>query len=190
MQQLKALQLQLTHVIRNEADTVDVQEEEVEEKERSSSTTSEVNVLLPPLSVNTISAADHLRRHDISNNGSNILPQQPAEPRSLSNQLMSSFGFNRSNKNNKYLPTYSFLEKDDHDDKSSLPKTSWWHYVFVFSCISFIACVVTLWTPYPKGARMTGRWGDQGITNIQSDPIFGFRRSAVPHFDGLGQAIL
>ena len=32
-----------------------------------------------------------------------------------------------------------------------------------------------------------GRWGDQPITNIQSDPIFGFRRSAVPHFDGLGQ---
>ena len=149
MQQLKALQLQLTQVIRNEAGTVDVQEE------RSSSTTSEVNVLLPPLSFNTISAADHLRGHNISNNGSNILPQQPAEPRSLSNQLMSSFGFNKSNKNNKYLPTYSFLEKDDHDDKSSLPKTSWWHYVFVFSCISFIACVVTLWAPYPKGARMT-----------------------------------
>ena len=39
----------------------------------------------------------------------------------------------------------------------------------------------------PGGSRQSGRWGDQPITNIQSDPIFGFRRSAVPHFDGLGQ---
>ena len=47
-------------------------------------------------------------------------------------------------------------------------------------------------TGIPESLRLSftpsgGRWGDQGITNIKSDPIFGFRRSAVPHFDGLGQ---
>lgn len=55
------------------------------------------------------------------------------------------------------LPTYDFLQKE-HEAKegggSIRPATKWWHGVFIFSFISMIACIITLWAPYPFGARM------------------------------------
>ncbi|KAL7550022.1 hypothetical protein ACHAWF_015458 [Thalassiosira exigua] len=52
--------------------------------------------------------------------------------------------------------TYDFLKKDKSKDKSSLQGgDKWWRYVFLFSCIGFVACLVTLWAPYPIGARQT-----------------------------------
>jgi len=56
------------------------------------------------------------------------------------------------------LPNYDFLKKED-DAKQSYggsirPATKWWHGVFIFSLISMLACIVTLWAPYPIGARM------------------------------------
>ena len=51
--------------------------------------------------------------------------------------------------------SYDFLEKDKKIDQGSLlPNTKWWYGFFVFSVISLIACIVTLWAPYPIGARM------------------------------------
>jgi hypothetical protein len=54
------------------------------------------------------------------------------------------------------LPTYDFLTKEEEDQEggSLRPGAKWWHGVFVFSLISMLACVITLWAPYPIGARM------------------------------------
>ncbi|KAL9186835.1 hypothetical protein ACHAXT_010555 [Thalassiosira profunda] len=54
-------------------------------------------------------------------------------------------------------PSYDFLSKDRKGgtDKSSIQgKAKWWHGVFVFSVASLVACLVTLWAPYPIGARV------------------------------------
>lgn len=56
---------------------------------------------------------------------------------------------------NSSLPNYDYLLRDAPPQTTSIvPKTSWWHWVFVFSVVSFLACVITLWAPYPFGARM------------------------------------
>ena len=56
------------------------------------------------------------------------------------------------------LPNYDFLRKDDEgkEEGSLLPGAGakWWHAVFGFSFVSLLACVGTLWAPYPVGARM------------------------------------
>ncbi|KAL9183809.1 hypothetical protein ACHAXT_004665 [Thalassiosira profunda] len=53
------------------------------------------------------------------------------------------------------LPNYDFLSKDDDKEERSLrPGAKWWHGVFLFSLAAFLACLVTLWAPYPIGARM------------------------------------
>ena len=56
----------------------------------------------------------------------------------------------------RHLPTYEFLRKDNDkkEGRSLLPNGKWWHSVFLFSLISMIACILTLWLPYPFGARM------------------------------------
>ena len=53
------------------------------------------------------------------------------------------------------IQSYGFLKKEDDKGKISIQGTrKWWHGVFIFSLIGFIACIVTLWAPYPIGARM------------------------------------
>ena len=50
---------------------------------------------------------------------------------------------------------HKHLRDDDVRDQGSLlPTTKWWHGVFIFSFISLSACIITLWAPYPIGARM------------------------------------
>lgn len=53
------------------------------------------------------------------------------------------------------LPTYDFLRKEDAEkaDVSLRPSTEWWHCVFAISLASMLASIVTLWAPYPIGAR-------------------------------------
>ncbi|EJK59461.1 hypothetical protein THAOC_20318 [Thalassiosira oceanica] len=56
------------------------------------------------------------------------------------------------------LPSYEFLlqnEGGSKEERSLLPNTKWWHGVFFFSLVAFLACIVTLWAPYPIGARMS-----------------------------------
>ncbi len=55
-----------------------------------------------------------------------------------------------------HLPTYDFLSKQDEEkeERSLFPGAKWWHGVFIFSIVSALACVTTLWAPYPIGARM------------------------------------
>ena len=46
------------------------------------------------------------------------------------------------------LPTYDFLSKEEEEDQeggSLRPGAKWWRGVFVFSLISMLACVITLW---------------------------------------------
>jgi len=59
-------------------------------------------------------------------------------------------------KSHPQLPTYDFLQKDDEEKGggSLLPGAKWWHGVFLVSLISLTACMITLWAPYPIGARM------------------------------------
>lgn len=54
------------------------------------------------------------------------------------------------------LPTYDFLSKqdDEKEERSLFPGAKWWHGVFIFSLVSALACITTLWAPYPIGARM------------------------------------
>jgi hypothetical protein len=54
------------------------------------------------------------------------------------------------------LPNYDFLQKENEEkEEASLRGGSkWWHGVFLFSIISMLACIITLWAPYPIGARM------------------------------------
>ena len=62
----------------------------------------------------------------------------------------------RSSKSFRHLPTYDFLQKDNEGKEggSLRPNAKWWHGVFFFSLISMLACIITLWAPYPIGARM------------------------------------
>ena len=64
---------------------------------------------------------------------------------------------NGNRKSIRHLPTYDFLRKDNDkkEGRSLLPNGKWWHTVFLFSLISMIACILTLWLPYPFGARMS-----------------------------------
>ena len=73
-------------------------------------------------------------------------------------------------------PNFNFLEVDGakQKDKASLvPNTKWWHGVFFFSLIAVLACIITLWAPYPFGARMPTEmvaempWSD-GCKNLAS----------------------
>jgi len=42
----------------------------------------------------------------------------------------------------------------EHKEESSLrPGGKWWHWVFLISLVSMLACIVTLWAPSPIGAR-------------------------------------
>lgn len=52
------------------------------------------------------------------------------------------------------LPSYDFLEEESKEQSSLFPNAKWWHGVFFFSIISLLACIITLWAPYPIGARM------------------------------------
>jgi len=54
------------------------------------------------------------------------------------------------------LPSYEFLTKDggEKEGGSLRPGAKWWHGIFFFSLISMLACIITLWAPYPIGARM------------------------------------
>ena len=50
---------------------------------------------------------------------------------------------------------YKHVRYEDVEDQGSLlPTAKWWHGVFIFSIISLSACIITLWAPYPIGARM------------------------------------
>ena len=62
----------------------------------------------------------------------------------------------RNSKSFRHLPTYDFLQKDNEGKEggSLRPNAKWWHGVFFFSLISMLACIITLWAPYPIGARM------------------------------------
>ena len=66
-------------------------------------------------------------------------------------------GLNRWSKHSvRPTVSYNFLEvQDEKYDHGLLPrKTKWWHGYFFFSVVALIACIVTLWAPYPMGARM------------------------------------
>ena len=55
------------------------------------------------------------------------------------------------------LPSYEFLLQNEgggKEERSLLPNTKWWHGVFIFSLVAVLACIITLWAPYPIGARM------------------------------------
>mmetsp|Transcript_19390 Transcript_19390/g.27622 ORF Transcript_19390/g.27622 Transcript_19390/m.27622 type:complete len:950 (+) Transcript_19390:61-2910(+) len=52
------------------------------------------------------------------------------------------------------LPKYEFLMESDKERGSLKAGHKWWHAVFILSLISFLACIITLWAPYPIGARM------------------------------------
>lgn len=67
-------------------------------------------------------------------------------------------GRNTSKATRETLPSYEFLLQNEGGSKeegSLLPNTKWWHGVFIFSFVAFLACIITLWAPYPIGARMT-----------------------------------
>lgn len=63
-----------------------------------------------------------------------------------------------SRRSGNLLHEYDFLtaeeKKQDQEGGSLRPGAKWWHGVFVFSLISMLACIITLWAPYPIGARM------------------------------------
>ena len=42
--------------------------------------------------------------------------------------------------------------------RSLLPSSKWWHGIFVFSLVSLLACLVTLWAPYPIGSRVPAEY--------------------------------
>lgn len=52
------------------------------------------------------------------------------------------------------LPNYEFLAHGDKERSSLKAGHTWWHGVFLLSLVSLIACMITLWAPYPIGARM------------------------------------
>ena len=57
---------------------------------------------------------------------------------------------------------FDFLEALDEEDEDAknvgndmIAKAKWWHGIFFFSVIGFIACNITLWAKYPTGARVS-----------------------------------
>eukprot|EP00985_Skeletonema_marinoi_P018836 scaffold10660_cov136-Skeletonema_marinoi.AAC.5 len=52
------------------------------------------------------------------------------------------------------LPKYDFLADSDKERGSLKAGHRWWHAVFILSLVSLVACIITLWAPYPIGARM------------------------------------
>jgi len=73
-----------------------------------------------------------------------------AKPSSLRSKLDVSHSLRR-------LPNYDFLRRPSEEKEgegSLLPGAKWWHTIFLFSLISMLACIITLWAPYPIGARM------------------------------------
>lgn len=52
------------------------------------------------------------------------------------------------------LPKYDFLTDSDKERGSLKAGHRWWHAVFILSLVSLVACIITLWAPYPIGARM------------------------------------
>ena len=76
--------------------------------------------------------------------------------RTLRNLYKNTTSERRNSKSFRHLPTYDFLQKDNEGKEggSLRPNAKWWHGVFFFSLISMLACIITLWAPYPIGARM------------------------------------
>lgn len=58
---------------------------------------------------------------------------------------------------------FEFLEESFNEEGITIPKSYWWHGVFFFSFIALIACVLTLYLPYPYGARM----GSEEVAEMQ-----------------------
>lgn len=52
------------------------------------------------------------------------------------------------------LPKHDFLMDSDKERGSLKAGHHWWHAVFIISLVSLLACIITLWAPYPIGARM------------------------------------
>ena len=119
-----------------------------------------------------IGQEDELTKYKASSSPAN--DNIDASARSWSHKLKSSLSYRKTKKTR--LPTYSFLEKDRKDsskeDRVSIPKTSWWQGVFFFSIISFIACVVTLWAPYPIGKLKPAFLQFCCICGLHSNPLF------------------
>jgi len=70
---------------------------------------------------------------------------------SPSKKILQSFRYTKKNSKNhqSQLPTYSFLIKDDNNGRDiTLPNTKWWHYIFVFSFVSLLVCIIQLWVSY------------------------------------------
>ena len=90
----------------------------------------------------------------VSTSGSSRYGTRPTLRRRSSSLFRKDTNGNR--RSIRHLPTYDFLRKDNDkkEGRSLLPNGKWWHTVFLFSLISMIACILTLWLPYPFGARM------------------------------------
>jgi len=70
---------------------------------------------------------------------------------SPSKKILQSFRYTKKNSKNhqSQLPTYSFLIKDDNNGRDiTLPNTKWWHYIFIFSLVSLLVCIIQLWVSY------------------------------------------
>lgn len=75
---------------------------------------------------------------------------------SRSTSDLSSSERSRIRRSFRSLPNYDFLQKNNEENEGSslLPNAKWWHGVFIFSSISALACLISLWATYPIGARM------------------------------------
>jgi hypothetical protein len=53
------------------------------------------------------------------------------------------------------VPAYDFLRKEDGEKSigSLLPRAEWWYGVVAISLTCMLASIITLWAPYPLGAR-------------------------------------
>ena len=74
---------------------------------------------------------------------------------SPSKKILQSFRYTKKNSKNHHqsqLPTYSFLIKDDNNGRDiTLPNTKWWHYIFIFSFVSLLVCIIQLWVSMSIG---------------------------------------
>lgn len=54
------------------------------------------------------------------------------------------------------VPAYDFLRKEDGEKLigSLLPSAEWWYGVVAISLTCMLASIITLWAPYPIGARI------------------------------------
>ena len=87
---------------------------------------------------------------------------------------------------------YEFLAKGEKRGTIVPLPSRWRHAVFAFLTVSLLACVVTLWAPYPVGARMTS---DEVARAPWSDGCVGVRtcicpRETVCADDALSMALL